>query len=102
MKGLPIKPVIMGGAMGLMMLAMLHMILTGEGEMTGFVLIVFVLAHLAVVLGLLALSFWAARFAPRVEARLPKLHRPSLQHVGLMVGSAVLCAGIIHLIHGGV
>lgn len=102
MKSGPIKSLVMGSAMGLMMLAMVHMFLTGESEVTGIVLMIFILAHLAVVLGLVALSFWAARFAPRIEARLPKILRPSLQHIGSMVGSAVLCAGLVHMIHGGI
>lgn len=96
------KPAIMGAAMGAMMVWMLHGALTGDGAMGAGALIAFIAAHV-VIAGILGLAVWAGtRLSPRVRAVLDRLHRPSLRHVGVMLGSAAICAGSIHvLVHGG-
>ena len=85
-------PWIMGALMGPMLLMMAHgPLVTGT---TPVALISFVLAHLAVIAGLVfALSRW-----PALRRR---LHRPSFGHLSRMVFAALTSATVVHLIHGG-
>ena len=93
------KPVLMGGLMGAMMLWMSHDALVSGT--TPLALGLFVGAHVAVVILLGLAGLWVARRGP-LPSRLAFLtHRPSARHIALMVGSAVLSAGLTHLIHGG-
>jgi hypothetical protein len=94
-------PIIMGALMGLMMMWMLHGALTGDAGVTGWALIAFLGAHLAIALIIGAAVVFAARFSPRSHAWINRLHRPSLHHVGAMLGSAIFVAGALHLgFHG--
>lgn len=97
------KPLIMGGMMGLMMLAMVHMMLTSDSALGGMALIAFVGAHVAVVLGIAVLAWWAARFSPSLQVKLAKLHRPDAAHVAAMLLAAVFTAASVHTaLHWGV
>ena len=91
------RPILMGSAMAVMMLAMLHRPIM-EGTLSlGTASVGFVLAHLAVAGGVLAL----ATFVPAVRRRI-RSHRPSVRHVLAMLVGAVVVAGTTHaLIHGG-
>ncbi len=94
-------PVLMGPVMGAMMLWMLHGALVGGG-VGGVALVVFVLAHVVVVGTVALAAVFAARLSPRLRGWLTRVHRPSLRHVGLMMGSALMTAGVIHVVvHGG-
>lgn len=99
---LSLKPVLMGVPMGLMVLAMVHMILTGQRDLGAMALIGFVALHVVFGLVIAALGVFAARFAPALKRRHDRLHRPSLRHVGFMLSSAGGTAYLIHiLVHGG-
>lgn len=94
-------PFFMGALMGPMMLAMLHGQLTSDG-VGGTALLIFLAAHL--VLGAIAIAgtVFALRLSPKWRARLDRLHRPSLHHLGAMAGTAAVSALGVHLIvHGG-
>jgi hypothetical protein len=94
------KPVVMGGLMGLMMMWMLHGALSGVGMAAG-PLIAFVGAHLALALIATVLIWAGTRLSPRFVSILSRLHRPSLSHVGAMLVSTVVAAGLVHLsMHG--
>ena len=95
-----VLPILMGLVMGPVMLWMLHGFLLGDGN-SALAAIIFVLAHLGVAAVVFVAAFLAARFAPRLRARLSLLHRPSLRHIGTMLGSAAGAALLIHfVIHG--
>ncbi len=101
-QNIPMKPLIIGAAMGLMMLAMAHPMLTGTSDKGGLALLAFVAAHLFVVLALAGLGVLATRFAPRLQRQLNRIHRPSRKHITTMLAGATLATGIAHLtIHGG-
>jgi hypothetical protein len=92
----------MGGLMGLMMLRMAHGVIAQESGLAGPVLVVFILGHFVAVGVLAALLVWSARYAPALRARLDRFHRPSLRHIGGMIGFAMAAASAAHLIlHGG-
>ncbi len=94
-------PIAMGLVMGPMMLWMLHGMLTGDGP-AGLALLAFVGAHIVVASVVLITGLFAASLSPSLRARLDRLHRPSLRHVGLMLGAALTMALIVHLVvHGG-
>jgi len=96
------KPIFMGALMGPMMLWMMHGMLSGETNMGFIALVIFVAAHFVVAGIAFGAALFAARLSPRVRAWAARLHRPSLTHVGAMIGSAALAAGIVHLyVHGG-
>jgi hypothetical protein len=85
-----------------MMLAMAHPMLTGGSGTGGLALLAFVGAHAVIFLALAGLGIFAARFAPRLQKRLSRFHRPSRTHLTSMLTGAGLAAGIAHLsIHGG-
>ena len=91
-----------GSAMGLMMLAMVHGVLTGTSQLAGAALLAFVLAHVALVGVGAGLALWATRFAPGLQRRMQRMHRPSWRHLGHMLGAAFTAALLAHLfIHGG-
>lgn len=91
MRAQAVFPVAMGAAMGVMMPFMLH----GMGAQSA---VWFVLAHVAVVaLVVLVLGTGLARIWPGLAARL-RGHRPSLGHVGLMLGGAVVGFGGLHMV----
>lgn len=94
-------PIILGALMGLMMMWMLHVALTGESGVTGWALIAFGAAHVAIAFIIIFAVIIAARISPRSHAWINRLHRPSLRHVSAMLGSAVFVAGALHLgVHG--
>jgi hypothetical protein len=94
-------PIIIGALMGLMMMWMLHGALTGESGVTGWALIAFVTAHVAIIIVVLFAVIFATRLSPRAHAWINRLHRPSLRHVAAMLGSAIIVAGALHLgVHG--
>lgn len=96
------KPAIMGSLMGLMMLVMAHLMMTSDNKLAGAALAAFVGAHLAIILGLVAISYWATRFSPALRDRIARLHRPDAAHIVVMLIAAVLVAGLAHLaLHGG-
>ena len=101
MHGRLIFPLAMGLIMGPMMLAALHGQLE-NGQAFSLALVGFVAAHVA--LALVAVLFVAivARLSPDWRARLAKMHRPSLEHVATMLGSAAIAGLAVHLFnHGG-
>lgn len=85
-----IVPLLLGLAMGAMMVWMVH-----AGRFSD-IAIGFVLAHVAViavaVLGVLGLAYW--RGAP-VKAAFAKLHRPTPGHAATMLLGAVLYAALV-------
>lgn len=102
MKHSLLMPTLMGAAMGAMMLFMLHGVLTGNTELSGLGLAVFIAAHGVVVLGVMGLGLLSVSRFPRLKIWLSRVHRPNLRHVCTMFASAAATAGIIHLIHGGI
>ena len=95
-----LMPMTTGALMGPMMLWMLHSALTGN-DMSAMTLMVFIGAHLLFVAVLFVAFFFATRLAPKRQLQLNRLHRPSVRHVGLMLGSATTVAAAVHLaIHG--
>lgn len=100
MTGSKTMPIGMGMMMGAMGLWMFHNAQTGDADSSAIGAAVFVLAHVVVVaVALLAAVLvrkgrapWAVRFVR---------HRPSLGHLGVMLGTALLTALVIHLVHGG-
>ena len=96
-----IRPFIMGSAMGAMMLWMLHQSLISGSGIGGWAALTFVLAHFAVVGAALSVTVFAVRLSPRWRARLARLHRPDIRHLGAMAIGAVGAAAVIHLtLHG--
>lgn len=94
-----ILPLAMGAGMGLMMLWMVHMQLTGDSTRSMGALVIFVGAHVAVLAVALALPFVASARLRRV---LDRVHRPSVHHIMLMLTGALLAAGLAHvLLHSG-
>ena len=71
-------PIIMGALMGLMMMWMLHGAMTGDAGITGWALIAFLGAHLAIALIIAVAVVFAARFSPRSHAWINRLHRPPI------------------------
>lgn len=97
-----IAPPLMGALMGLIMLRMAHGIMTQESDLSGLMLLVFVLGHFVVIGVVAGLIIWSARFAPALHTRLKRLHRPSVRHMSQMVVFATGAAFVAHLIlHGG-
>ena len=97
------KPIVMGGLMGLMMMWMLHGALTGDGALGAGALIAFVAAHVVLVAIAIGVAVFAARLSPRAKARIDRLHRPSLRHVTVMLAAALIVSGVVHLVvHGGI
>ena len=95
-------PFIMGALMGLMMLGMVHMMLSGGSDIAGWALIGFVAAHFLLAGAVIAASVFAARLSPAVQRFLDRLHRPSGRHVLRMVAGAAGTVLITHLVvHGG-
>lgn len=100
---LNVMPILMGSAMGLMMMWMLHGALTGEGTVGGGALIAFVGVHVLLAAVIIGGALFAARRSPRARVWINRLHRPSLRHMGLMLASAVVVASSVHLVaHGGI
>lgn len=96
-------PTLMGGAMGLMMLMMVHNLLTSpDGSAGGMALVIFVGAHVAVVALLLIAGFFATRSTGPMQRLLSRLHRPSRAHIGAMLLGMALSGSAAHLfLHGG-
>ena len=98
-----LKPIVMGGAMGLMMLWMIHGVLTDNTNMGTMALLMFAGAHVAIALIFVIVGMWATRFAPSLRKRIERLHRPSLRHVLTMVSAALVVMAFTHLtLHGGI
>ena len=94
-------PVTLGAIMGAMMLWMLHsQIMTGD-SVSDWGPLLFVGAHVAVAILALGIArFGLSRFAT-VRRIMPRMHRPSLNHMGVMLSSAVGAAMALHvLLHG--
>jgi hypothetical protein len=90
------KPVIMGGLMGLMMW-MLHGAMSGGDTLGAMALIGFAAAHVVLLLIGIGAALFAASLSPRVRDWINRLHKPSLHHVVAMFGSAIAVFGIGHL-----
>jgi len=98
-----IAPLIIGAAMGLMMLWMVHMQITNGDAGSLGVLIAFVGAHVAVLALVLVVPLLAARRLVWVRHLTDRVHRPSLRHVALMLGGATMATGTAHIVlHSGV
>lgn len=91
-----VKPMVMGGLMGVMMLWMLHGAVTGDGVGL-WAAALFVAAHVVLVALILGAAVFAARLSPAARRVLARVHRPSLSHMGTMVGTAVLIVAVVHL-----
>lgn len=92
----------MGGAMGLMMLWMLHQQMTAPNAMQGLALVGFIGAHVIILAALIVGALFASRLHPRIQSLLAKLHRPSWSHLRDMLAGMALTAGFAHIIlHGG-
>lgn len=96
------KPVLMGLAMGPMMLWMLHGQLTGSDTRGGWALLVFFAAHVAVLCAVAGAAVFAAHLSPAMRDRLARMHRPSLAHLGLMGIGVLISGAAVHVVvHGG-
>lgn len=94
-------PYAMGGAMGLMMLGMVHMTVTGQSELGVWAAIGFVLAHVAAVLVIVVVPLAAARHIPRLARYIEQMHRPSWAHLRQMLIGAGLAVALTHVtLHG--
>ena len=94
------RPLAMGMLMAPMMLWMLQGWLTDTGGAPASAALIFVLAHVALVLVALVGGLVALRLSPRARALLNRLHRPSASHVLSMIAGV---AGVVHLVaHGGI
>jgi hypothetical protein len=94
-------PYLMGAVMGAAMLGMVHMALTGQSDLGLWAATAFVLAHVAVVAGIVAVPLVAARFVPRLARWLAKVHRPSWAHLRQMLAGASLSVITAHVaLHG--
>lgn len=91
------KPIVMGAVMGAMMMWMLHGLLMGETAMGAVAVMVFVGSHVLLVALALGAALFASRMSPRTRAWIDRLHRPSLHHVAVMLGSAAILAGLVHV-----
>jgi hypothetical protein len=97
------KPLIMGCLMGLMMLAMTHMLLTSDSNLAGAALFAFIAVHVVLILGLVFLTWWAARFSSSLQVKLAKVHRPTTAHVTAMLAAAAVTVVSAHtVLHWGV
>ena len=97
------KPFILGGLMGLMMIWMVHGQMTGTSALAGWALVAFIGMHVALAIVVICAGLFAARLSPRARAALARLHHPSLHHIALMVVGMGASAGAVHLfIHGGI
>lgn len=92
------KPFALGAAMAAMMIWMLHeRIMSGNLDLVSGG-VVFVLAHVGVVVAVGALSL----FVPTMRKAVVR-HRPSLGHVAFMALGMLVMAGSIHLVmHGAI
>ncbi len=94
-------PAVMGAAMGLMMMWMLHGALTGDTSIGAMALVAFIGAHVVLVAVAVAAVWIGARWSPRIQRLTARLHRPSVSHITTMLASAVIVAGLLHLsVHG--
>ena len=97
-----LMPIAMGAIMGLMMLWMVHMQITGDTARSLGALAVFVGAHVALIGAVIILPLIAARKLVWLQPFTDRLHRPSLRHITLMLAGAALAAAIVHVtLHGG-
>lgn len=94
------KPAITGGLMGLMMMWMLNGALTGDGMAAG-ALIAFVAAHVVIVLVVIGAVWAGTRLSPRLQRMTARLHRPSITHFAVMLMSAGVVAGTLHIVAHG-
>ena len=95
-------PLLMGSAMGVMMLMPLHGVLTGETSVLSWSAFAFIAAHVAVALAVFAIFALGLTRFPKVASLASRLHRPSLKHISVMLCSAGATALLIHLfLHGG-
>jgi len=86
-------PLGMGATMGVMMPFMVHGL--GAGA-----IIWFVLAHVAIALGVAISAIVVVRWIGRSPAWL-RVHKPSLHHVGQMLCGAGLGFGVLHVFAHG-
>ena len=93
-------PMGMGAMMGTMALWMLHQAQSGTSMLGG---VAFVLAHVAAVAIVVVAALLVKRgLGGKTMQRVARIrHRPSLAHVAVMLGTALITALVIHLIHGG-
>lgn len=97
------KPRVMGGAMGLMMLWMIHQQMTTPTALQGTALAAFISIHLLLLGALIGGAIFATRLHPRLQRIIAKLHRRSWAHMRDMVLGMAVTAGLAHLIlHGGI
>ncbi len=95
------RPLLMGGIMGIMMLGMVHIALTGQSDLGVAAVAVFLGAHVISVLLLLTAAFCAARLAPSFRARLDRRPRPGLRHLAIMATGATIVFLATHLLWHG-
>lgn len=96
MKRVPVMPIVMGAVMGPVMLWMAHDMLTGQAAASSGGLTLFVLAH---GVGVLILVAAGARLGRRFAPVRRFLAHHSISHVSLMLASAAVAAGLVHLLH---
>ncbi len=94
------KPLMMGAAMGLMALWMLHGQLRNEASIVGPV--AFIGAHLLLAFVLIAAAAFATRLSPGIQAWINRIHRPTTSHLVSMLGSALVVAAAVHLVLHGI
>ena len=101
-QSISVRALAMGGMMGLMMLGMVHLMMTGAQSKGLLALAAFAGAHVAVIAILAGLGVFAAKLSPRLSRAMAKIHRPNMRHVATMLAGACAAAFISHLfIHGG-
>jgi hypothetical protein len=94
------KPLLMGVLMGPMMLWMLHGQLT-QNTVSIWAGVVFIAAHVLILLVLGAGAIFAARLSPRLRGWLARLHRPSVSHFSAMLLGMLASGAVVHLsLHG--
>lgn len=93
-------PLIMGAAMGGMMVMMLHSVVTGQSSVTLSAALLFIGAHVLVGVVALAIAVFGITRFPRLAQIASRWHRPSPRHVLIMLASASLTVLLVHLMHG--
>ena len=97
------KPVVLGGLMGAMMIWMVHGQMTGTSALAGWALGAFIGVHVVLIAAAIGAGLFAACLSPNLRVRLSRLHRPSVHHIALMLVGMVGSVAVVHVyMHGGI
>lgn len=97
---LHLKPTLMGAAMGLMMLWMMHdSLMRQDADVTA--LLVFTGLHVLVFEAIAVATLFGSRLSPTLKRVVAKLHRPSRKHIASMLVGMGAAITLTHLfVHG--